>query len=52
MPAKPFHLAWFGNFTVPEWNDPFAGNDPLRWTNGDFYIDMARSLERPASITS
>lgn len=41
-----FHLAWFGNFTVPEWDDPFAGNDPLRWTNGDFYIDMIRSLER------
>jgi FMN-dependent oxidoreductase (nitrilotriacetate monooxygenase family) len=44
--AKPFHLAWFGNFTVPEWNDPFGGNDPHLWTNGDFYIDMARSLER------
>jgi FMN-dependent oxidoreductase (nitrilotriacetate monooxygenase family) len=44
--AKPFHLAWFGNFTVPNWNDPFGGNDPLLWMNGDFYIDMARSLER------
>jgi FMN-dependent oxidoreductase (nitrilotriacetate monooxygenase family) len=44
--AKPFHLAWFGNFTVPAWDDPFCGNDPLLWTNGDFYIDMARSLER------
>jgi FMN-dependent oxidoreductase (nitrilotriacetate monooxygenase family) len=44
--AKPFHLAWFGNFTTPEWNGPFAGNDPYRWTNGDFYVDMIRSLER------
>jgi FMN-dependent oxidoreductase (nitrilotriacetate monooxygenase family) len=44
--AKPFHLAWFGNFTTPEWNGPYAGNDPYAWTNGDFYVDMARSLER------
>jgi FMN-dependent oxidoreductase (nitrilotriacetate monooxygenase family) len=46
MPANPFHLAWFGNFTVPEWNDPFAGNDPHQWMNGDFYIDMIAALER------
>ena len=46
MSAKPFHLAWFGNFTAPAWNEPFAGNDRSKWANGDFYIDMARSLER------
>lgn len=46
MPARPFHLAWFGNFTAPGWDDPFAGNDAVSWTNGDFYIDMARALER------
>jgi FMN-dependent oxidoreductase (nitrilotriacetate monooxygenase family) len=46
MPAAPFHLAWFGNITVPEWDGPIAGNDPHEWTNGDFYIDMIRTLER------
>ena len=44
MAAKPFHLAWFMNFTPDEWNKPFAaGGQP--WT-GEFYIDMARSMER------
>lgn len=46
MPAVPFHLAWFGNITVPEWDHPAAGNDPYQWTDGDFYIDMIRTLER------
>lgn len=42
--AKPFHLAWFMNFTPDEWNKPFAaGGKP--W-NGQFYVDMARSMER------
>ncbi|WP_075214243.1 NtaA/DmoA family FMN-dependent monooxygenase [Mongoliimonas terrestris] len=42
--AKPFHLAWFMNFSVDEWNTPFAsGGKP--WT-GQFYIDMAKSMER------
>jgi len=41
---KPFHLAWFMNFSVDEWNAPFsAGGDP--WT-GEFYIDMAKAMER------
>jgi FMN-dependent oxidoreductase (nitrilotriacetate monooxygenase family) len=42
--AKPFHLAWFMNFAVDEWNAPFAaGGKP--WT-GEFYIDMAKAMER------
>ncbi|MBH0237981.1 NtaA/DmoA family FMN-dependent monooxygenase [Methylobrevis albus] len=42
--TKPFHLAWFMNFSVDEWNTPFsAGGTP--W-NGDFYVDMAQSMER------
>jgi FMN-dependent oxidoreductase (nitrilotriacetate monooxygenase family) len=42
--VKPFHLAWFMNFTPDEWNKPFAaGGKP--WT-GEFYVDMARSMER------
>ena len=42
--AKRFHLAWFTNFMADEWNAPFAaGGQP--W-DGQFYIDMARALER------
>src|SRR5260370_640668 len=44
MPAKRFHLGWFMNFALDEWTKPFtAGGSP--WT-GDFYIDMAKALER------
>ena len=44
MATKPFHLAWFMNFTPDEWNKPFAaGGQP--WT-GEFYIDMAKAMER------
>jgi long-chain alkane monooxygenase len=44
MGNKPFHLAWFMNFTPDEWNRPFAaGGRP--WT-GEFYIDMAKAMER------
>ncbi|WP_211109976.1 NtaA/DmoA family FMN-dependent monooxygenase [Acuticoccus mangrovi] len=42
--TRPFHLAWFVNFAVDEWNGPFsAGGTP--W-NGEFYIDMAKAMER------
>jgi FMN-dependent oxidoreductase (nitrilotriacetate monooxygenase family) len=42
--AKPFHLAWFMNFTPDEWREPFGqGGQP--W-DGQFYIEMARTLER------
>jgi long-chain alkane monooxygenase len=41
---KPFHLGWFTNFALDEWNQPFtAGGDP--W-DGEFYIDMAKAMER------
>lgn len=41
---KCFHLAWFMNFAMDEWNRPFAaGGDP--WT-GEFYVDMAKAMER------
>jgi FMN-dependent oxidoreductase (nitrilotriacetate monooxygenase family) len=43
MPT-PFHLGWFLNFTALEWNDHFSATENP-WT-GDFYVDMARSLER------
>jgi long-chain alkane monooxygenase len=44
MPTKRFHLGWFMNFAVDNWNGPFSGNgDP--W-DGEFYIDMAQQMER------
>ena len=45
MACRPFHLAWFLNFTPDEWRGPFgqAGGQP--W-DGRFYIDIARELER------
>jgi FMN-dependent oxidoreductase (nitrilotriacetate monooxygenase family) len=42
--AKPFHLAWFLNFTVDDW-DGVWGDGGRDWT-GDFYVEMARDLER------
>jgi FMN-dependent oxidoreductase (nitrilotriacetate monooxygenase family) len=44
MADKRFHLAWFMNFTPDEWREPF-GQGGLPW-DGQFYIDMARTLER------
>jgi FMN-dependent oxidoreductase (nitrilotriacetate monooxygenase family) len=44
MPAKRFHLGWFMNFAVDNWNATFsAGGNP--W-DGGFYIDMAKAMER------
>jgi FMN-dependent oxidoreductase (nitrilotriacetate monooxygenase family) len=44
MTSKPFHLAWFTNFGIDEWNDAFAsGGTP--WS-GELYIDIAKALER------
>ncbi|WP_197382963.1 NtaA/DmoA family FMN-dependent monooxygenase [Mycolicibacterium mengxianglii] len=46
MSARPFHLGWFTNFAVPAWRGPFAGTETSTWMDGDFYVDMARSMER------
>ncbi|MBV8165739.1 MAG: NtaA/DmoA family FMN-dependent monooxygenase, partial [Alphaproteobacteria bacterium] len=45
MAAQRFHLAWFTNFAVDEWNLPLssAGGEP--W-DGQFYVDFAKALER------
>ncbi len=41
---KPFHLAWFTNFTAGDWDGVFShGGTP--W-DGKFYIEMAQALER------
>lgn len=42
--ARPFHLAWFLNFVADEWNG--AWGDGGRDYSGDFYVEMAKDLER------
>jgi len=42
---RKFHLAWFLNFTVDEWNKPHAGLGGNPW-DGRFYVDVAQALER------
>jgi FMN-dependent oxidoreductase (nitrilotriacetate monooxygenase family) len=44
--TKKFHLGWFMNFVPPEWNTQWASPDVASWSNGRFYVDMARSMER------
>jgi FMN-dependent oxidoreductase (nitrilotriacetate monooxygenase family) len=39
-----FHLGWFLNFVADEWNGNWG--DGGRDFTGDFYVDMARNLER------
>jgi FMN-dependent oxidoreductase (nitrilotriacetate monooxygenase family) len=42
--TKPFHLAWFTNFTQGDWTNPVSegtGN----W-DGKFFVDMALAMER------
>ncbi len=42
--TKPFHLAWFTNFTAGNWDGTFShGGSP--W-DGRFFVDMAQALER------
>jgi alkanesulfonate monooxygenase SsuD/methylene tetrahydromethanopterin reductase-like flavin-dependent oxidoreductase (luciferase family) len=41
---KSFHLAWFMNFSVDDWNAPFSGGGKP-W-DGNFYVDMAKAMER------
>ena len=41
---KPFHLAWFTNFTQGDWTNPVStgtGN----W-DGKFFVEMALAMER------
>jgi FMN-dependent oxidoreductase (nitrilotriacetate monooxygenase family) len=41
---KPFHLAWFTNFTAGNWDGVFShGGTP--W-DGRLYVEMAQALER------
>lgn len=42
--AKPFHLAWFTNFTQGDWTNPVSQGTGS-W-DGRFFIDMAQAMER------
>jgi len=42
----PMTLGWFVNYMPTGWNRPWSGPDPRAWTDGTFYVDMARALER------
>lgn len=44
--TTPFHLGWFMSFRPPAFPDQWVGADAAEWTNGRFYEDFARSLER------
>lgn len=46
MPSNRMRLCWFVNYLVPGWNVPWSGNAGSEWMNGEFYVDMARSLDR------
>jgi FMN-dependent oxidoreductase (nitrilotriacetate monooxygenase family) len=42
--TNKFHLGWFLNFTADEWNGTWG--DGGRDFTGDFYVEVARALER------
>jgi len=44
-PRTPLTFGWFLNFMPPAWNGPWRSNHRDRWTDGDFYVDVARQLE-------
>jgi FMN-dependent oxidoreductase (nitrilotriacetate monooxygenase family) len=47
MSVTPFHLGWFvDGFRTPSWNKVWSGSAEYDWVKPDFYVDMARSLER------
>ncbi|HTP83681.1 MAG TPA: FMNH2-dependent monooxygenase, partial [Alphaproteobacteria bacterium] len=45
MTFPQFHLAWFTNFALDEWREPLSSAGGAPWT-GDFYVEMAKTLER------
>jgi FMN-dependent oxidoreductase (nitrilotriacetate monooxygenase family) len=44
--TQQFRLGWFGNLTAPDWRSGWSSPDALSWTDGRFYIDMVRAMER------
>ncbi|WP_168220117.1 MULTISPECIES: NtaA/DmoA family FMN-dependent monooxygenase [unclassified Salinibacterium] len=47
MSSKPFHLGYFMNGSAAQsFGMPFSGRIGRDWSNGSFYTDTARALER------
>jgi len=47
MATKSFHMAWFlQGSSVQAWGEPWTGHIGTTWMQPDFFLDMARSLER------
>jgi FMN-dependent oxidoreductase (nitrilotriacetate monooxygenase family) len=46
MAPKPFHLAWFTQYSPPVWNGPWSGDAATSWADGSFFVEMAQALER------
>lgn len=45
--AKPFHLGWFlQGSSVQAWGEPFTGAIGRDWRSAEFFVDIARALER------
>lgn len=36
---------WFANFTPPAWRGTWVSPHAARWTDGEFYVDLARQLD-------
>jgi FMN-dependent oxidoreductase (nitrilotriacetate monooxygenase family) len=45
MTRRKFHLAWFTNFVVDEWLEPFSAGGGSPWS-GEFFVEFAKALER------
>ena len=47
MPARRFHLGWFlQGSSVQAWNQDWTGNIAKEWMYPEFFLELARSLER------
>lgn len=41
-----FHMGWFLNYRVHDWNAQWSGDIGENWVKPDLYIDLARAMER------
>lgn len=46
MSANMFHVGWFAAFTPPSWTSGWDGSAPGDFLDGEFYVEMARTLDR------
>ncbi|MFT4042336.1 MAG: NtaA/DmoA family FMN-dependent monooxygenase [Gordonia sp. (in: high G+C Gram-positive bacteria)] len=46
MTAGKIHLAWFLNFSSPQWDGDFDAFDGESWIDGDFYVDIVKMMDR------